>query len=179
MIPDDLVPDPCPWPIVLGIDPGTRVAGYGALVLAPGGPRLVICGTIELPGRPALALRLGHIQDQLEQLLGKLKPAALAIESAFAGRNVQSALRIGEARGVIIASAARRGVAVSEYAPSVIKKVVTGNGQASKEQVAAMVQRHLGCAELAAPLDATDALGVALAHCQRSGLLGQGHLIRR
>ena len=164
---------------MLGIDPGTRVAGYGALVLAPEGPRLVICGTIELPGRPVLAERLGHIQGQLEELLSKLKPSALAIESAFAGRNVQSALRIGEARGVIMACAGRRGVAVSEYAPSVIKKVVTGNGQASKEQVAAMVQRNLGCAELGAALDATDALGVALAHCYRAGLVGHGSLSQR
>ena len=82
MIPEDLVPPDCPWPIVLGIDPGTRITGFGALVLAPDGPRLVTCGVLRPPARATVAARLGHLQGELETLLGRLRPTTLAIESA-------------------------------------------------------------------------------------------------
>jgi len=174
VIPPDLVPLDCAWPVLLGIDPGTRVAGYGAVVLAPDGPRLVACGVISTPAKAAIAERLGHLQGELELLLTSLRPRILAIESAFVGGNVHSALRIGEARGVVMACAGKRAIEVAEYAPSLVKKVVTGNGQASKEQLASMVKRLLNTADLDVPLDATDALGVALTHAYRSGLLGPG-----
>lgn len=171
VLPDDLVPADCDWPIVLGIDPGTRVAGYGALVVAPDGPRLVTCGVLRAPSSADVPARLSSMVAGLEQLVAALRPRTLAIETAFAHRNVRSALRIGEARGAMLATAARLGLEVAEYAPAVAKKAVIGNGAASKEQVASMVATILGTGEMALPRDATDALAVALAHVNRMRLL--------
>ncbi|MEW6072575.1 MAG: crossover junction endodeoxyribonuclease RuvC [Planctomycetota bacterium] len=168
MLPDDLVPPDCPWPIVLGLDPGTRIVGYGAIVLAPDGPRLLACGVLRPPSRLAAAARLARIAAELEEILRAVRPALVVVERAFAARNVQSALRIGEARGVALAAAARAGAPVVELAPAAAKKALVGHGGASKEQVAAMVAARLGRGELAVPHDATDALALALAHVHRS-----------
>ena len=167
MIPADLVPPDCPWPIVLGLDPGTRVAGYGAVVEAPRGPRLVCCGVLEPGARLSLVERLGRIAVEFEELLGALRPRMVVVESTFAGRNVQSALRIGEARGAVLATAARLGFPTDEVAPAAAKKTLVGHGAASKEQVAAMVAQLLGCAPLDVAHDATDALALALTHVIR------------
>ena len=167
VIPGDLVPTDCPWPIVLGLDPGTLKAGFGCLVLAPDGPRLVACGVIAPKAKLSVPERLAHIQEELEELLAVLRPGAVAIEGAFAARNVRSALRLGEARGMMLATVARRGIPVAEIAPAAAKRAVLGHGGGSKEQVASMVKRHLGKDELDVPLDATDALAIALAHVQR------------
>ena len=166
VIPKDLVPPDCPWPVVLGFDPGTRIAGYGAVVIAPDAPRLVCCGVIQ-PKEKDVFARLGSIAAEFEELLVALRPSVVAIESVFAARNVRSALRIGEARGAVLAVAARRGVESVEYAPAVAKKALVGNGAASKEQVAAMVANVLGRPPLDVPLDATDALSLALTHVFR------------
>jgi crossover junction endodeoxyribonuclease RuvC len=171
VIPEDLVPETCPWPIVLGIDPGTRRAGFGSVVVAPEGPRLVTCGVFAPPARLSVPERLARMQAELEDLLQRLRPETVAVESAFAARNVHSALRLGEARGMMIATAARRGARVVEYAPAAAKKAVLGNGSGSKEQVAAMVATLLGCGVLDAPHDATDALALALTHVQRMRLV--------
>lgn len=171
MIPDDLVPADCPWPIVLGLDPGTRVAGFGALVVAPDALRLLACGVIAPRRRQPVAARLAHILDELEQVLAKLRPGVIVIESAFSARNVHSALRLGEARGMMLAVAARSGASVVELAPAAAKRAVVGHGAGSKEQVAAMVKRMLGREDFDLPLDATDALALALAHVLRSRLL--------
>ena len=168
MIPEDLVPADCPWPIVVGVDPGTVRCGYGAVVVAPDGPRLVVCGVLAPPGRMSVPRRLGWLQAELEALLARLRPGAVAVEGAYTARNVRSALRIGEARGMVLATAARRGAEVFEYAPAVAKKAVLGHGAGSKEQVAAMVATLLGTTELDVPNDATDALALALAHVHRS-----------
>ena len=162
VIPEDLVPPDCPWPIVLGIDPGTRVMGYGALVVAGEGPRLLVCGVLQ-PARGPVAHRLGELQEQVEELVRRLRPSTVAIETAFAARNVASALRIGEARGMVLATAGRHRLPVREIAPAAAKKAVLGHGGGTKEQVAAMVCTQLG-AKLDVPLDATDALAVALAY---------------
>ena len=167
MIPADLVPPDCPWPIVLGFDPGTRVAGYGALLAAPNGPRLVCCGVIRMPAKAAVATRLARLEEGLEELLRGLRPTVVAVETAFHAKNAQSALRIGEARGVVLATVARAGVALSELSPATAKKAVVGNGAGSKEQVAAMVATILGTGALDVPLDATDALALALAELTR------------
>lgn len=166
-LPADLVPRDTPWPVVLGLDPGTRRAGWGAIVVAPGGPRLVACGTLDAPRARPPAERLAFLADALEVLLERLRPRVVALEGAFAARNVQSALRIGEARGIVLAAAARRGIEVDEIAPASAKRAVVGHGAASKDQVAAMVAQLLG-ARLETPLDATDALALALAHLQRA-----------
>jgi len=167
VIPENLVPLDCPWPIVLGIDPGTRVMGYGALVLAPEGPRLVACGVLRPDARAAVPARLGELQGDLEALLTALRPGVLCIERAFHARNAQAAFRLGEARGVVLAASARRGIEVIELAPAAAKKAVSGHGGASKEQVARMVAELLGSARLDVPLDATDALALALACLKR------------
>lgn len=163
------VPDACPWTIVLGIDPGTRVVGFGALVVRRGGPRLLAAGALRAPVRLGVPERLGWIAEEVEHLLVRLKPGVVVVEQAFAARNVQSALRIGEGRGVVLASAARRRAQVVQYPPAVAKKAVVGNGQADKSQVAAMVAAALGLDEAPTPLDASDALALALAHVYKQG----------
>lgn len=165
-LPPDLVPPDPPWPIVLGIDPGTRRAGYGAVVAAPAGPRLLACGALDAPARLTVAERLARIAAGLEVLLDRLRPSCVAVESAFAARNVRSALRIGEARGLVLAAAAGRGLPVDEIPPASAKKSLVGHGGASKEQVAAMVAVVLGT-RIDAPSDATDALALALACLER------------
>jgi len=168
VIPADLVPAGCTWPIVLGIDPGTRMLGYGALVLAPDRPRLVACGVVAPPARASVPERLAEIQAELETLLAALRPSVLAIERAFHSKNAQAAFRIGEARGVVLATAARARVRILELAPSAAKKAVLGHGGASKEQVARMVAELLQSGPLDVPNDATDALALAFA-CARRG----------
>jgi len=167
VIPHDLVPKGCPWPIVLGIDPGTRSLGYGALVVAPTGPRLVACGVLTPRARAPVAERLAEIQVELVELLAALRPGVLALERAFHSKNAQAAFRIGESRGVVLAAAARAGIEILELAPAAAKKAVLGHGAASKEQVARMIAHLLGTGLLAVPSDATDALALAFACVKR------------
>lgn len=162
------VPDGFPWPIVLGIDPGTLVVGYGAIVAAPDGPRLLAAGALRAPARSAVPERLACIRAGIDALMPRLKPTVVVVEQAFAATNVQSALRIGEGRGVVLASAASFGAEVVQFPPASAKKTLTGNGGAAKSQVAAMVASLLGLEEPPQPLDVTDALALALAHIQRS-----------
>lgn len=171
MISADLVPKDCPWPIVLGIDPGTRVLGYGALVLAPGGPRFLACGVLAPDGRASVPTRLAAIQVDLELLLVRLRPGIVAVERAFHAKNAQSAFRLGEARGVVLAAAARAGIEIREFAPASAKKAVVGHGGASKEQIASMIAQLLGTGPLDVPADATDALALAFA-CTRRPVAG-------
>jgi crossover junction endodeoxyribonuclease RuvC len=168
-----LVSERPPWPVVLGIDPGTRVLGFGALVDAPDGPRLLACGVLRATASADVPRRLAELAGDLERLLGELRPGMVVVESAFSARNVQSALRIGEARGMVLATAARAGHPVSEMAPAAAKKAVLGHGAASKRQVAAMVAALLGTPRLDVPSDATDALALALAHLHRSAVVGR------
>ena len=158
----------CPWPIVLGIDPGTRVVGYGAVVANARGPRLFGAGVLRPGARLDVPARLAAILAEFEELLDEVRPDVVVVEQAFAARNLQSALRIGEGRGVILAAAARFGSRIVQFAPAVAKKALVGNGAADKTQVAAMVAGTLGLAEAPEPLDATDALALALAHVLRS-----------
>ena len=160
------VPDDCPWDIVLGIDPGTRVLGYGALVNGDDGPRLLAAGEIRPRGQDG-PRRLADLQGEIDGLLERLRPKVVVIESAFFARNVQSALRRGEARGVVMACASRSGAEVVEYAPAVARKTLLGNGNASKEQMAAMVATLLQLNEPRWSLDVTDALSLALAYLHR------------
>ncbi len=156
------VPAGCPWTIVLGIDPGTVVLGYGALVLRPEGPRLLAAGVLRATRTAPVPTRLGHLRLGLDDLIRRLKPTVVALEEAFAASNVQSALRIGEARGLVLGCAACSGAEIEQYPPAVAKKTLTGSGSAGKEQVARMVAHELGLTEIPRPLDATDALAIAL-----------------
>lgn len=166
-----VVPENCPWTIVLGIDPGTQVVGYGAVVPKGAGTVLLAAGAMRAPARLAPPVRLGMILEQFEALLRQLKPTVVVVERAFVKDNVQTALRIGEGRGLVLAAASRFGAEVVEMTPAEAKKTLVGNGQADKEQVAALVASELGLAEPPKPLDATDALALALTHVHRSRVL--------
>jgi len=158
------VPAGNPWKIVLGIDPGTLVVGYGAVVLRSEGPALLATGVLRASGKAPAATRLGSIRRDLDELIARLKPAVVVVESGFAGVNVQSALRVGEGRGVALACAAAGGAEVVELAPAAVKRSLVGNGAASKEQVARMVAAELGLDDPPRPHDATDALALALTY---------------
>lgn len=158
---------------LLGIDPGTRVIGFGAVCLGADGPRLVGAGVIRTSARADAATRLGELGAGIERVLAELRPEVVVVERAFAARNMASALRLGEGRGVVLCAAARAGARVVELPPAVAKKALVGNGLAHKTQVAAMVARLLGLAAAPEPLDATDALALALAHHLRDRALPQ------
>jgi crossover junction endodeoxyribonuclease RuvC len=143
------------------------VLGYGALVLAPDGPRFLACGVVKPARNASVPARLAEIQVGIEQLLTALKPGLLALERAFHAKNAQSAFRIGEARGVVLAAAARAGIEIRELAPASAKKAVLGHGGASKEQVARMISTLLRSGPLDVPSDATDALALAYACWKR------------
>lgn len=164
------VPENCLWPIVLGLDPGTKIMGYGAILDAQGDHRLLAAGTVRPIGEEAPA-RLADIQRQVGELFERLRPTVIVVETAFSTQNIQSALRLGEARGVLLACAARWGAQVVQYAPAVPRKTLLGNGNAKKDQVAAMVANLLGLAEPPKPLDVTDALSLALAFLHRGKTL--------
>jgi crossover junction endodeoxyribonuclease RuvC len=150
--------------IILGLDPGTVVMGYGVIMIQQKKITLLQFGVIHLSKYQDHALKLHKIFERVTQLLDEFKPDEMAIEAPFFGKNVQSMLKLGRAQGVSIAAAISRDVPVVEYAPKKIKAAVTGNGNASKEQVAAMLARLLNFKEHEGLLDATDALGVALCH---------------
>ena len=154
-----------PDDVLLGIDPGTAVTGFGVVsVDSRRSVRLLQCGVIRTSANAALGVRLMDIHEGVAALIDEFSPAALSIESAFYGKNVRSALTLGQARGAVILAAAQRGVKVAEYAPREIKKAVVGTGAATKEQVAYMVRRHLRLRTDPAPSDAADGVAAALCH---------------
>lgn len=153
--------------IVLGIDPGTRDLGYGAVVIGARGPRFLAAGLISVRDAD-VPVRLGRIRVELDVLLERLKPTVIVVEQAFAARNVQSALRIGEGRGVVLGCAAATGARIVQYPPAVAKKALVGNGGADKTQVARMVEQLLGAKVQGLPLDSSDALCLALAYIARA-----------
>lgn len=156
--------------MVLGIDPGTRVVGYGAIACHRSGPQLLAAGVIRAGAKQAVPDRLGLIRSEIDRLLELLKPQVVVVEEAYAGQNVQSALRIGEGRGVALSCAAVLGAQIRQFPPAVAKKAVCGNGRASKLQVAAMIRVLLGEGAASLPEDASDALALALAHVQENAL---------
>jgi crossover junction endodeoxyribonuclease RuvC len=152
--------------VILGIDPGTIVMGYGVLLIASKKPQLVTMGALKLNKFENHYLRLRHIFDRVTQLIDSWHPDELAIEAPFFGKNVQSMLKLGRAQGIAIAAALQRDIPITEYAPLKIKMAITGNGQASKEQVAGMLQRilHISEENMLPILDATDGLAAAFCH---------------
>jgi crossover junction endodeoxyribonuclease RuvC len=152
--------------VVLGVDPGTRNLGYGAIVLGARGPRLLAAGVVRSTADDVPA-RLGHLRRELDLLFSRLAPDVIVVEQAFAARNVQSALRIGEGRGVVLCCAAQCRALIVQYAPAAAKKALVGSGAADKTQVARMVEHVLGRKSADLPLDASDALALALCHAQR------------
>jgi crossover junction endodeoxyribonuclease RuvC len=155
---------------VLGIDPGSRLTGWGVVEEHGRALRYLGSGTMVLQGRGELAVRLARLGEECGQLLSTWRPAAVVLERAFVARNVQSALRLGEARGAVLAAVGATGIALHEYAPAAVKLAAVGHGQADKGAIIRGVGQRLG---LAAPLatDAADALALALCHLQHAPLL--------
>lgn len=156
--------------IILGIDPGTNVMGYGLLGISKNKPQLITLGIIKLNKFDSHYLRLRRIFERVTALIEQYLPDELAIEAPFFGKNVQSMLKLGRAQGVAMAAALERDIPITEYAPLKIKMAITGNGKASKEQVAEMLRRILLIPKEDIPvfLDATDALAAALCHYYES-----------
>lgn len=150
--------------IILGIDPGTRVSGYGVICKQNQSMVLLDYGCIRPPLRYKLSERYLVIFDCIAELIEKYSPTALVVETQFVHKNVQSAIKLGMARGSAIIAAKKKGLAVFEYAPAVAKRAVVGNGRASKFQVQGMVQRLLRLSSPPQPEDAADALALAICH---------------
>lgn len=152
--------------VIMGIDPGTNVMGYGILKGVGQKAEMIAMGVIDMRKEDDPYLRLGHIYQRVTGIIDEYLPDEIAIEAPFFGKNVQSMLKLGRAQGVAIAAAIRHSVPVHEYAPMKIKMAITGRGSASKEQVAGMLQRILKIHEDEMPkfMDATDALGAAYCH---------------
>lgn len=152
--------------IILGIDPGTNVMGYGLLHIVGNKAELIVMGVIDMRKEKDVYLRLGKIFDRVTGIIDEYLPDELAIEAPFFGKNVQSMLKLGRAQGVAIAAAIHHDVPIREYAPLKIKMAITGNGAASKEQVAKMLQKllHLRDDQMPHFMDATDAIAAAYCH---------------
>ena len=157
--------------IILGIDPGTTIMGYGVIKVTGRRAEMVTMGVIDLRKYGDHYLKLGRIFERVTGIIESYLPDELAIEAPFFGKNVQSMLKLGRAQGVAIAAAIHHGVPIHEYAPMKIKMALTGNGNASKEQVAGMLQRLLKIPneEMSKFMDATDALAAAYCHFMQAG----------
>lgn len=154
---------------VLGIDPGTAVLGYGVVESETGRhPRLIECGTLVTRARDPLPARLRILHDGITALLTRHQPDIVAVESAFYGRNVRTAVVLSHARGVILLAAEVAGAGIAEYSPALIKKTIVGRGAALKPQVGYMVAQLLRLKAPPSPEDAADGVAVALTHCMVS-----------
>ncbi|MBD5282685.1 MAG: crossover junction endodeoxyribonuclease RuvC [Bacteroides sp.] len=157
--------------IIIGIDPGTNLMGYGILGVSRGKPHMIALGVIKLNRFESHYLRLRRIYERVLGLVEQYLPDEMAIEAPFFGKNVQSMLKLGRAQGVAMAAALARDVPIAEYEPRKIKQAISGNGAASKEQVREMLRRILNIpAETleGQELDATDGLAAALCHFYES-----------
>ena len=150
--------------IILGIDPGTSITGYGVIKTVGNKPELITIGSIDLSKYDDHYLKLKHIFERTAGIIDEYHPDELAIEAPFYGKNVQSMLKLGRAQGAAIAAALSRSMPIFEYAPRKIKMSITGQGAASKEQVAAMLMNILKFKLTNIKLDATDGLAAALCH---------------
>ena len=152
--------------VILGIDPGTNVMGYGIIKVENRTAQMVAMGVIDMRKESDPYLRLGKIFERVTGIIDEFLPDEMAIEAPFFGKNVQSMLKLGRAQGVAIAAAIHHSVPIHEYAPMKIKLALTGNGNASKEQVAGMLQKLLKLDKQEMPkfMDATDALAAAYCH---------------
>jgi crossover junction endodeoxyribonuclease RuvC len=154
--------------ITLGIDPGTAICGFGVVSLERGSVRMVDAGCIRTPSDVEDAERLEQLHDALRQLVAEHRPQRIGVERLFFQRNVQTAMAVGQARGVALLVAAQERVPIDEPTPNEVKQAVCGNGAADKAQVAAMVERLLGVSLAGVPDDATDALAIAIGCAYRA-----------
>lgn len=157
--------------IILGLDPGTTTMGYGIIAIKKNKMYMVSTGVIHLHKLENHELKLKTIFEKVSFLVKEYLPDEVAIEAPFFGKNVQSMLKLGRAQGVAMAAVLIKGIPIQEYAPRKIKQAITGNGNASKEQVASMLQTLLNLKELPKKLDATDGLAAAVCHYFQGGKL--------
>ncbi|NND78016.1 MAG: crossover junction endodeoxyribonuclease RuvC [Flavobacteriales bacterium] len=161
--------------IILGVDPGTTIMGYGLMCVSGKKTEMLNMGVIRLSKLETHSEKLERIFSRIAGIIDEFQPNEMAIEAPFFGKNVQSMLKLGRAQGVAIAAALSKNVPYIEYAPRRIKQAITGNGNASKEQVAAMLQNIFKIVEMPKEHDATDGLAVALCHHFSAGkVLGNG-----
>jgi crossover junction endodeoxyribonuclease RuvC len=153
--------------VVLGLDPGTLATGYGIVARTGTHLTLIESGSIRNDAASPMASRLRRIHGELLEVIERNRPDEFAIESAFYGKNAQSALKLGHARGVAMLAAVERGIGITEYSPREVKKAVAGKGTASKEQVRFMVRSILLLDKTPMGLDASDAIAIALCHMHR------------
>jgi len=151
--------------IVLGVDPGTARTGYGVVASGEGRLSLLECGVVRTRPRRPLADRICHIFEAMQSIVQRFEPHVLSVEKVFQGKNPQSALTLGHARGAILLAGALAGVQIAEYSTTAIKSAVVGTGRATKEQVGFMVKTHLRLVSAPSPDDAADGVAAALCHC--------------
>jgi crossover junction endodeoxyribonuclease RuvC len=157
--------------IILGLDPGTNVMGYGIILIRGSKMTILQFGIIQLGKYGSHELKLKKIFERVLALVDEFIPDEVALEAPFYGKNVQSMLKLGRAQGVAMSAALYREIPITEYAPKKVKQSVTGNGNASKEQVARMLMQIFNLKELPKLLDATDALAVAVCHHYQNGAI--------
>lgn len=161
--------------IILGIDPGYAIVGFGILQSNHGNQSLLACGAITTPAGLSLPKRLLQIADDLDKLICQFKPDSMAVERLYFGNNVTTGIGVAQARGVILMTAERHGVPIFEYDPSQVKMAVVGYGKAEKRQVMDMTKRLLNLKAVPKPDDAADAVAIALCHARSStSLLNRG-----
>ena len=151
---------------ILGLDPGSRVCGYGVIDEHGGELAYIECGLLTAPEERPMEERLGELARGLREVIAELVPQVVAVEDVFSHQNVRSALALAQARGMVLAVVGLCGLAVASYSPALVKKAVSGSGRADKTQVARMVQALIGLRSLPRA-DATDALAVAITHGRR------------
>ncbi|MCB9140384.1 MAG: crossover junction endodeoxyribonuclease RuvC [Caldilineaceae bacterium] len=158
-----------PEQIVLGVDPGTAITGYGAVrMTADNEMRLLACGVIRTAPSDPMHQRLLELHTDLTNLIREFKPHAMAVEKLFFGRNVTTAISVGQARGVILLTGAQAGLSIAEYTPAEIKQALTGYGNADKQQMQHMTAHLLGLDDIPRPDDAADGVAIALCHLQQA-----------
>ncbi len=155
--------------IILGIDPGTNILGYGIVSIKAGSLKVLAMDVFRMEKLEDHMLKLKYIFENTLKLIDKYNPDELSVEAPFFGKNVQSMLKLGRAQGVAIAAGLYRSVPIFEYSPRKIKQSITGNGNASKEQVAAMLRQMYSIKKMPALLDATDGLAAAVCHYNQGG----------
>lgn len=163
--------------IIIGVDPGTLITGFSVIKIAKGSPVVLACNVLKIPKNYSMPNRLKKIYEGLVSVIKQFKPDEFAIESSFYGKNAQTALKIGYARGVSILAAIMNNIPTTEYSPREVKRAITGNGSATKQQVQFILKSQLGLEQTPKNLDASDALAVALCHSYRRKNLNLKNLI--
>jgi crossover junction endodeoxyribonuclease RuvC len=160
--------------IILGIDPSSTSTGYGLVEVTGNRHLFIACGCIRPKSNRSFEERLGKIYDGISTIISESGPHEVAVESSYYGKDANAAAKLGEARGVIRLAVHQAGLPIAAYTPAEVKKAVAGTGQATKEQVQYMITRMFKLRQMPRPLDASDALAIAICHIHRRQLQGEG-----